>query len=185
MRAFIAIDLDPSIKKNLADFIRRLRKLGPTGISWAREGAMHVTLKFLGEIDSIQIEGLRERLGGIAASALTFPLSVRGTGSFPPHRPPRILWVGVEAPPVLSDLQAQCESSAAELGIPREERPFHPHLTLARVRTSGGLQAVMAELERSRAAEFGEMTVKSLILFQSVLKPDGAEYTALGNFALQ
>lgn len=184
MRTFIAIELEANLKKNLFDFQRKLRKLGPPTISWTRESGMHLTLKFLGEIDETESVRLKEPLAAVCAAAISFPISVRGTGSFPPHRPPRVLWVGVEGPPALADLQAGVEAAAEEIGVPREERPFHPHLTLGRVKAPGGLQALMADLDRARALEFGSMTVRSLTFFQSVLKPSGAEYHPLAVFNL-
>ncbi|MBM3293072.1 MAG: RNA 2',3'-cyclic phosphodiesterase [Candidatus Aminicenantes bacterium] len=182
MRAFIAVEIDPAIKAAMADLQRRLRRLGSAAVSWTRESGLHLTLKFLGEIEESQAAGLREPLAGIAAATASFPLLVRGTGTFPPGRPPRVLWVGLEAPSDLAVLQSRIERAAEDAGIPREERPFHPHLTLGRVKANGGLHPLLAELERSGRAEFGRMTVRSVVLFQSDLKPSGAEYTRLGIF---
>jgi len=182
MRSFVAIEIDPAIKRTVADFQRKLRRLGPSSVSWTREDGMHLTLKFLGEIDESQAARLRESLAGIAAATASFGLSVRGTGAFPPGRPPRVLWVGVEAPSGFAELQASVEAAAASVGIAPEDRPFHPHLTLGRVRAPGGLQPLLAELERAGGTEFGVMTARALVLFQSVLKPTGAEYSPLGIF---
>jgi len=184
MRTFIALDLDPEVKRSISDFQRKLRRLAPPSVSWTKENGMHLTLKFLGEIDDSRADRCREKLSPIVGSTPAFDLSIRGTGTFPPGRHPRILWVGIQAPPDLARLQTLVEGAAEELGIPREERPFHPHLTLGRVRSPGGLQAVLAELEKARERDFGRMTVRTLVLYQSVLRPTGAEYSPLGVFNL-
>ncbi len=94
------------------------------------------------------------------------------------------MWVGLEAGPELAELQASIESALAPEGFPPEERDFHPHLTLGRVRSPQGLRPVLDELEKSTNEEFGRMTVTRIAFYQSRLKPGGAEYTILSQFAL-
>jgi 2'-5' RNA ligase len=182
VRTFIALDLDPEVKRAISDFQRKLRRLGPPSVSWTKEGGMHLTLKFLGEIDDPRAAECREKLAQVAGSTAAFSVSVRGTGTFPPGRRPRVLWVGIPPTPDLARLQARVEDAAEELGFPREERPFHPHLTLGRVRSPGGLESVQAELEAARERDFGLVTVRTLVFYQSVLRPAGAEYSPLGVF---
>jgi RNA 2',3'-cyclic 3'-phosphodiesterase len=180
MRTFIAVDLDPAIKSVLLDFIRRLKKIGEPKVGWAKENGMHLTLKFLGEIDEDQAVRVKECVTSVAGKVAAFPLKIRGTGFFPQNaRHPRVLWVGTSAEPVLRELQRELELRLAALGFPREERAFHPHLTLGRVKSPGGLPDVISELERNASTEFGEMTVRKITLFRSTLKPTGAEYSIL------
>jgi 2'-5' RNA ligase len=180
VRAFLALELSPEIKTALSDLLRKLKRLAPPSIGWVSEEGMHLTLKFLGEIDDGLAARVARSLRDVAAGTEGFPLTVHGTGRFPEGpRPPRVLWAGVAESPGLMDFQARLESALAALGLPPEERPFHPHLTLGRVRSSGGLRTVVDELERRREVVFGTMDVRGASLFRSVLKPGGAEHTVL------
>jgi 2'-5' RNA ligase len=186
VRVFIAIDLDPHIKTNLTGFLTHLKNLGRARISWVRQEGMHLTLKFLGEVDEPLLEKVKALLQEVGAVSRPFLLKVRGTGVFPPGaRNPRVLWVGVEEDPALGELQARLESSLKKLGFPREDRPFHPHLTLGRVKSPGDLRLVLAELEKRRDDVFGEMMARTIILFRSTLKATGAEYAPLIESRLQ
>jgi len=182
MRAFIAIDLDPGIKARLDSFIGRTTPLS-RGVKWVTLDSMHLTLKFLGEISEDQASRLKEGLGTLAARSKPIVLACRGLGSFPPGSPnPRVLWAGVYAGPDLALLAEAIENLGQEMGFPREDRPFHPHLTLGRVKLPGGLRAVLEEFDRAREEAFGEMTARRLTFFQSRLSPSGAEYGVLGEF---
>ena len=185
MRTFIAIDLDPGIKRTLSDFLRRLKKLAPRNISWIREPGMHLTLKFLGEIDESQVSLITRLMNDIGAASAAFPLKLKGTGFFPPQaKIPRVLWIGMEEQPAILDLVENLVSGLERLGFAREERPFHPHLTLGRIKHASGLQEAIAEMEKNRETAFGEMVVDKIILFKSILKPTGAEYSILGESPL-
>jgi len=180
MRTFIAIDLDPEIKKAISDFLRRLKKLGSSNIGWIKEQGMHLTLKFLGEIDDAQVSQVKELMEDTTRSSKTFLLKLKGTGFFPPNsKYARVLWIGTVSEAALLELQERLESRLEGLGFSRENRPFHPHLTLGRVKNPSGLGDIISEFEKAKEAEFGEMTVKRITLFKSTLKPTGAEYTVL------
>jgi 2'-5' RNA ligase len=185
MRTFIAVEFDPVIKRNLSDFLGRLKKLGPKNISWVREEGMHLTLKFLGEIEESQSSTIRDIISAVSKKRLRFPLTVKGAGFFPANpKYIRVLWVGVEDQPILIGLQKELESELEKLGFAREKRTFHPHLTLGRVRAPSNLKEILEELEKNKTAVFGEMTVQRITFFQSRLKPSGAEYTALAECEL-
>jgi 2'-5' RNA ligase len=180
MRAFIAIDLDPEIKKNLLDILRRLKRLAPHNIGWVKEQGLHLTLKFLGEIDEAQTAQIKDLMKAIAGTTKPFSLEMKGTGFFPPEsRHPRVLWIGTREQPVLAELQERFESGLEKIGISREARPFHPHLTLGRIKGPFALAEIVAELKKQEAAAFGEMIVDKVTLFKSVLRPTGAEYSIL------
>jgi len=182
MRAFIAIDLDPGIKARLDSFIGRTTPLS-RGVKWVTLDSMHLTLKFLGEISEDQASRLKEGLGTLAARSKPIIMTCRGLGSFPPGSPnPRVLWAGVHAGPDLALLAEAIESLGEEMGFPREVRPFHPHLTLGRVKSPDGLRAVLEEFDRAREEAFGEMSAGRLTFFQSRLSPSGAKYNILGEF---
>ena len=185
MRMFIAIDLDPEIKTSLSDLLRRLRRLAPKNISWIREPGMHLTLKFLGEVEEARIPSIQVHMNEAAAASPAFSLKFRGTGAFPPQaKTPRVLWIGTEEQPAIMSLAERLAAVMEESGFEREDRPFRPHLTLGRVRHGQGIHDAVAELEKHRETVFGEMTVRRITLFRSVLKPTGAEYSVLGESPL-
>ncbi len=179
MRTFIAVDLDPEIKKALSAFILRLKKAGPEGTSWARETGMHLTLKFLGEIDESKSESISRIMDATVQPEKPFRLQFRGTGCFPNARFPRVLWVGTAPSAELDGLTSRLEAGLAAIGFDPESRPFHPHLTVGRVRSASKVRDAVTELELQRNADFGTMTVGKITFFKSVLGPGGAEYTVL------
>lgn len=180
MRAFIAIDLAPEIKTILESLIRSVRK-NAGGVTWVKTEAMHLTLKFLGDIPEDSVETVKALLEKLAGTRRAFPLRLKGTGTFPPggKMRARVLWAGVEEGPELMELQAVLETECEKLGFTREDRAFHPHLTLGRVKSSDGLEPVLRELERYRETDLGGMTVVRLTFFQSVLGPSGPEHGVL------
>lgn len=182
MRTFIAIDLSPEIKARLALLVERLAPLSRE-VKWVRQDGMHLTLKFLGEVDDGQAARVEDLLQTIAPRCDPIPMTVKGTGSFPPgSRSPKVLWVGVEAGPSLASFQEEVEGGCEKLGFVREDRPFRPHLTLGRVKSPSGLGPVLSAFEQSRDESFGEMPVRRLTFFQSRLRPGGAEYSILREF---
>ena len=175
MRAFIAVDLDPGLKAAVQDLIRALEATRAE-VRWTKPGGYHLTLRFLGEIDDATAERVKAVLRGAASRHKGFPLSLRGTGAFPGERNPRVLWLGIEAGPELAALQRDLEAALEAEGFPREDRPFKPHLTLGRVKGRDRLDKAMAELAKHAAEDLGGMTAVKVALFESRLRPDGAEY---------
>jgi RNA 2',3'-cyclic 3'-phosphodiesterase len=185
MRTFIAIDLDENLKKALQTFVGELKPL-TRSVSWVGVSGMHLTLKFLGEIPEADAFRISSALEATASRHRAFPLVLEGTGTFPPgRRAPRVLWVGVFPAAPLLALQEDIEGEMAKLGLEREKRPFHPHLTLGRVKSAGGMDPLVQEMNQHRERRFGEMSVQKIIFFQSTLKPSGAEYTVLKEFCLK
>jgi RNA 2',3'-cyclic 3'-phosphodiesterase len=117
-------------------------------------------------------------------SRAPIPIIFRGLGFFPNERRPRVFWAGIEAGTDLAALAGAVETALGALGIPREERAFSPHLTLARFDTPRGLDALHAAIETAGLLEFGATTAREFHLYQSVLKRGGAEYTRLATFSL-
>src|SRR5262249_15377007 len=130
MRTFIAIDITPEIRGQIADFIQANRD-ALTGARWVRPEGMHITLKFLGEISPDQKESVEAVLGRIRS--VPFDLTVSDLGFFPSERRPRVFWVGIEAPQALSLLASAIDDALLPLGFDQEKREFTPHLTLARL----------------------------------------------------
>lgn len=185
MRTFIAINLNPEIKKALIQLIKEL-DTGNRNIKWIAEQGMHLTLKFLGEIDRGKVTQIENVLERILEKHRPFSLRFKGTGSFPPgKKAARVLWVGIEEEESLKRLQSELEAELEKIGFPREQRRFHPHLTLGRVKFQSGLGQTLSLLEKYRDQAFGEMKVEKITFFQSILKPTGAEYSILSEFELR
>lgn len=185
MRTFIAIDLDSQLKKNLAALIDELRPNGKN-VRWVSAEAMHLTMKFLGEIADRDVARTASTLENIVKNHKPFLLKLLGTGWFPPGRKdPRVLWVGVQGDPSLKVLQEDTESAMERLGFAREKREFHPHLTLGRVKFPSRFEPLLLELEKRQNAAYGEMQVRKITFFKSTLKPSGAEYSVLSEFQLK
>ncbi len=185
MRTFVAIDLEPEIKKNLSKFIQKLDSHNPN-IRWTKNQGMHLTLKFIGEIPDEREDDIKSVLMDISLKHARFPLKLAGTGTFPPRsRHPRILWLGIEENPKLRSVQNDVESKLEKMSIPREKRKFHPHLTLGRVKSSHNIAPVLEKLTENINTEFGKMEVTEVTLFKSTLKPSGAEYDALAKIQLK
>ncbi|MBN1939408.1 MAG: RNA 2',3'-cyclic phosphodiesterase [Candidatus Aminicenantes bacterium] len=186
MRTFIAVDLTSEIKRRIADLVHRLKFAAPRGIGWANIADLHVTLKFLGEIGEATLPDIQKAVSKAASSAPSFPLSVYGTGTFPPgSRRPRVLWVGLRESPPLLDLHGRIENLMTGLGFPAEERAFRPHLTIGRVKSWPVTQALIGRLDEYRETLFGDLSVREVAVYHSVLHPQGAEHTILFREALR
>jgi 2'-5' RNA ligase len=175
LRAFIAIDLDPELKAAVRDLVRKLEAVR-ADVRWTRPDGHHLTLKFLGEIDDAASARVRPVLKAAASRHRPFPLRLVGTGAFPGARNPRVLWIGVDAGPELAALQADLEKALEQEGFPPEDRAFKAHLTLGRVKGRDRLDKAMAELAARSGDDFGGMTATKIALFESRLRPDGADY---------
>jgi 2'-5' RNA ligase len=183
LRAFIAVELPQQTRAAIERQAARLRQsLGGDLIRWVPVENMHLTLKFLGDVVDTHLNFLKQMISQTAESHPPFDLQVGGLGCFPNLRAPRVIWVGIHAPPVLSALQKNIEAGAARLGYEKEERAFSPHLTLGRARQN----ANPADLPRIRAAlnsiQLGGMEtarIESIHLFKSDLTPKGSIYTKL------
>jgi 2'-5' RNA ligase len=160
-----------------------------------RPESLHITLKFIGEQKPDRVEAIQERLRGVPGAAVQIRFA--GHGFFPTAKSPRVFWIGIQAGPELAELATNIDAAAAELGIPREDRPFSPHLTLARGgggsgsprwRKGDGPSLTFAVLEKRLAAmsalDFGTMTAREFYLYQSQLSPGGSKYTKLQRFPL-
>jgi 2'-5' RNA ligase len=186
MRTFVAIDLEESLKRALETFSGELKPLAGSCVRWAGAAGMHLTLKFLGEISDAEAARISQTLEATSARHSRFTLALEGTGTFPPgRRVPRVLWVGVAPKPALLALQEDIEKDLAKLGYEREMSPFHPHLTLGRVKAPIRLDPLVQEMKRHQDRRFGEMSVWKFIFFRSTLRPSGAEYSVLKEFRLK
>ena len=182
IRSFIAIDIPMEIKAELTKLQNSLKRLG-VAISWTRPEGVHLTLKFLGDVEPHVIPDIVNALIAAVDNTKSFNIIVEGVGCFPNPRRPRVLWVGLNGGESLSQLQNVVEVATEPLGFPREHREFHPHLTLGRVKNPHGIERVVCELEHLGFPRH-EFTASEVRLMKSDLKPTGAVYTVLHSFPL-
>jgi 2'-5' RNA ligase len=176
MRLFIAIDLQDDVKRALEE----LRTVIP-GARWASAEQIHLTLAFPGDVEEQTAERLTEELDRIEATE--FEIHFSGTGCFPDRRRPRVLWIGLEPEPHLNDLAARVREAVLSCGIPQEERPFFPHITLARLKLSP-IREFGAFLDQPQKQKLPPFSVQEFTLFQSRLTQNGAVHIPIKGFPL-
>jgi 2'-5' RNA ligase len=188
IRAFIAIRLSEEIHLGLEHVLQDLKSRLPGGaVRWVPGKNIHLTIKFLGDVSLTSLDLLTTMLQTEAARHPQFDFSVGGLGAFPSPRRPRVIWVGVEAPPELVSLHRGVETEMARLGYAPEERPFSAHLTLGRVTRNadpGDLHQLSKVLEAYKVGFLGVTRVQAIDLFRSDLQPSGAIYTRLHSASL-
>jgi RNA 2',3'-cyclic 3'-phosphodiesterase len=180
VRLFIAIEIPGGIRSALAAFVKELRETAPQA-KWVRAENLHVTLKFLGETETAKLAAIQSALGSIR-SAPPVTLEFRGLGFFPNERRPRVFWAGMEASTNLKALAEDIDRSMHPLGFPLEERPFAPHLTLARFNLPGLSPNLASAAAQHSSSSFGSLTTREFHLIESKLKSTGAEYTTVQSF---
>lgn len=183
MRLFVALDFPDAVRQRLRQLIARLQAYS-SGARWVKSEGMHVTLKFIGYVDAGKVGAICSALAPIY-SAQAVDMHFRGVGFFPNERRPRVLWCGVEATPNLPALAADIDRALAPLGIASEAREFTPHLTLARFspeRRNARVETLVRQAGELESCEFGAARETEFYLYESVLKPSGAEYKRLAGF---
>ena len=188
LRAFIAIHLSQEARLKLADTIRSMATEIPSGVRWVDPEGIHLTLKFLGDIDPGIVEDVLRAMEQAASGSLPFQLHLKGLGVFPNDRRPRVLWAGLGGDlDALGALQEKIEAAVSGLNFPRERRAFNPHLTLGRVRD--GVSAA-ARLQVGSVVSWGSLDgaeswpVNAVHLMRSNLTSNGAVYSSLGSVDL-
>lgn len=185
-RVFCAIELPHEVRRRAAEHAALLReRTNEVRASWPRAENLHLTLKFLGEIEQGRVEELSHAAERAVQNTRPFNLNIEGAGAFPPRGVPRVIWLGIkDSSGGLARLQSNLEDECANIGFPREERPFHPHLTLARIRASQGARD-LARLHRETGFEAMEFTVTELVVMRSELGPGGSRYTEISSHNFQ
>jgi 2'-5' RNA ligase len=147
---------------------------------------LHLTLKFFGETPEDQLGSIRRAMKTAAATVeKPIHLIFSGVGVFPDAEKPRVIWAGLQGDvEALGRLAATLEQEMAKLGFPRESRPFHPHVTLGRMKFPKQLGSLAKAMQKLEARPFGEFDAEALVLFRSDLKPSGAQYTAIERISL-
>lgn len=184
MRLFVAVNL-PVEERGRAWVAAAPLRAAHLPVRWVGEEALHLTLRFLGEVGEAQVGPIGEMLGGAMRGARPFTVGLGGIGAFPSLTKPRVVWVGIERHPALELLANDVELALMALAFEPELRPFSPHLTLGRAERSARPAAFkhLPELAAGIAYE-GTTTVESVDLMQSTLGPRGATYTVLSRAPL-
>jgi 2'-5' RNA ligase len=179
-RVFAAIELPVEIRQQIQSHIDVLRRLDEaSSASWTRVDNAHLTVKFFGQVKVADITKISDALAKVVQEFVPFRISVGGVGVFPKPSNARVLWIGVnDETGELATLQRLMEDECARVGFEKEERPFRPHLTIARIRQPGGARE-LANQHLELKFETISLEVKELVLFRSELNPKGSKYTAL------
>lgn len=175
-RLFVALDLPEEVRFIVAGVRTEI-----PGFRWVPESQLHLTLRFIGDCDDATLERLREELGKVCCRA--FVLGLNGIGHFPPRGLPRVLWIGIEAGPELVSLQAAVEQASVAAGVVPEDRPFSPHLTIARLKEIPPQVVTRFEADHS-GFRCDPFQVNSFHLYASSLTQQGAVHRRLGSFEL-
>lgn len=183
IRAFLAIDLPVEVLNEIRGIQSGLRKILPGMIRWARPEAIHLTLKFLGDISGDDVETISHAMEDQVNKTAPFSLDVATLGVFPGMNRPRVIWLGISGDVErLIQFQKSMDKKLHEHGFAKEERPFSPHLTLARIREPKGLIGLAKMVEKRDNYTAGHFDARGLTLFRSQLTPKGAVYTKLAYF---
>lgn len=183
LRAFIALEVPSGIHQAIEKKTAQLRaRLNASLVRWVPAENVHLTVKFLGDVSPANMEMLEQMLTQEVSQHQPFEMGFGGLGAFPNPKRPRVIWIGIQAPPGLAALQHGIEAATATLGYSDEKRPFSPHLTIGRVKQnvgSSGMQQIRTALEETQIGPLGTALVGAVHLFKSDLKPTGAVYTRL------
>jgi len=184
IRTFIAVDIPDSIREKIARLQAKLKEK-KANVKWVRPQTIHITLKFLGDVEEERIDEIGEAIERAVKGFQPFTAFVGGAGRFPNDRKPRVLWVGVKkGGNALSELADRIENECAQLGFEKGKRKYSAHLTLGRVRSSKNIGSVV-EAMNSMEFEGGFFEASEVLIMKSDLKPTGAVYTVLKKIKLQ
>jgi RNA 2',3'-cyclic 3'-phosphodiesterase len=185
MRAFLALDISPQVRAGLSEAIRLLRPES-FRVKWVDPALIHVTLKFFADLPEERLAEMDPVLRAACGEAHAFEFRVGGLGYFGPRDRMRVLWCGVaEGAQEVSALQLAVEGALEPLGLPREDRPFSPHLTIGRLREPSREPQLARALEKMKGYEAGTARASELTLFSSVLSPAGPVYKAEKTWSLE
>jgi 2'-5' RNA ligase len=183
VRSFIAAELPKNIKSELDGLQRDFLKKGLNYVKWVNPSGIHLTLKFLGNVDINDLSKITTAIEEGCKGFHKFSIELTGLGVFPNYRKPRVIWVGLEGQlSTLINLQKQIDDRLESLGFPKEKRPFSPHITLGRIRETaspGDLKDCADVIQKMQYTEKHILTVDCIKLMKSQLLPTGAIYTEM------
>lgn len=179
VRTFIAIEM-PRLVTDIVRWSQQALQKGGIHLRWVRPENVHLTLRFLGDVPTDDIAGIRDALERLAEESSPFSLQVKGAGVFPGTTRPRVVWLGLGGQMhQLEELCRRLSSLLSEQGIPSEKRPFRGHLTIGRVKDRIDPERLRVQLTELATVETRPFSADRICLFKSDLKPGGAVYTPL------
>ncbi|MBW2147327.1 MAG: RNA 2',3'-cyclic phosphodiesterase [Deltaproteobacteria bacterium] len=179
IRAFLAAEIDEEMIHSLAMVQADLISHGAS-VRWVKPENIHLTLHFFGNIREEEVEDICREMCRVSSAIKPMTVQIEGLGAFPSLNNPKVIWAGItDAEGRLVDMQGAVARELARMGYKVETRPFHPHLTLGRLRSAAGKSGLREALKQGKIKNFGDWNVKGITLFRSDLKPSGAQYTRL------
>jgi 2'-5' RNA ligase len=185
IRTFIAIPVGDEVRQRLVELQETLAEVAP-GVKWVQPANIHLTLLFLGEVDSRELPAICRAVQNTVADHNGFSITVEGAGCFPNARRPRVLWVGIgQGQQEVVAIHDALEKPLLELGCyRREERRYTPHVTLGRIEGNAGTDALSRELAKQKAWKAGELAVDEIHVMSSELRSEGPIYSVLSRARL-
>ncbi|MFH1476246.1 MAG: RNA 2',3'-cyclic phosphodiesterase [Verrucomicrobiota bacterium] len=179
IRTFVAVAINEAVREKLTEIQNRLRQTG-ADVGWVAPANIHLTLLFLGTVFESQVSTLATAMDAITSAYQPGKLEVKGIGSFGRPQSPRVIWAGLTGnlQPLLA-LQTEILAIAKKTGIYTDAKPFHPHLTIGRVRSTKNIEALLNALATWPDTVFGTITIDRVLLMKSELKAQGPVYTPL------
>jgi 2'-5' RNA ligase len=184
IRCFIAVKVPQHILEEIDNYLMHLRRIA-SDVRWVKVHGIHVTLKFLGEIEPKLVDQVKNSLISITGVVEPFHLSVQGSGCFPNTRKPRVFWLGLQQNPEndLFRIYKWIENKLDIHGFEREKRKFSPHLTVGRVRKEQNFAPLFDYIKKNPFSK-SSFQVNSIVFMRSILKPSGAEYELIEEYKL-
>lgn len=179
VRAFLAIEISDAARARVVRLQERLRG-AQAGATWVAPGSLHITLCFLGSVSLAKRTNVEAVMASCVSGQEAFRCELVGAGFFGPPRAPKVVWAGVrEGADAITALQDHLAAGIRAVGIPLEQRPYSPHVTLARVRSTQNVRNLVACIREARDTRVGSFLVGRVVLMRSELTPDGPLYTVL------
>ena len=190
IRTFIAIELDDALRRALGNVQAQLqRDRAARLVRWVQPASIHITLKFLGDVNADRLPALERAMADACAGTPPFSLALAGLGAFPNTRRPNVIWVGANGQvDVAAQLAQKIDAACVALGFAPEERPFAPHLTLGRVKRDASIperQLIGAMIDATKVETLGELKIDHVSVMKSELRPSGSVYTCLDTINLK
>jgi 2'-5' RNA ligase len=184
IRTFIAVEVSPAIRTRLMAVQQELAALAQD-VKWVEPENLHVTLKFLGQVDERAVHTVCRLAEEAVAGREPVQITVAGVGAFPNAKRPRVIWAGVtEGGPELIRIHGDLEQALRDEGYPREDRPYTPHITLGRIRQIKPNPQFAAALDEHQTWEGGQTLVRELLVMASQLSSHGPHYVVMGRCRL-
>ena len=184
-RVFCAVEIPEPVRQTVLRHIAGLKEAVPDAkASWSRDANLHLTLKFLGEIPQASVPDILTAASRAVAGLAPFSIRLEQTGVFPKHGQPRVFWIGInDSSGKLGELHARLDDELAKAGFDKDDRPFHPHLTVARLRQPRHART-LAAAHQQLEFEPAEIAVSELLVIRSELSSEGSKYTVVSRHPL-